>query len=126
MVKNLKDDKDGREYTKKYYDLIPESTKLQDYNQDLVNMSLRLMGDGLEKKPYLAEEVYDETVPNVLKLLKLYKDNPEIQENGYKILTLMAKNNVFSSAIMNNGLLDCLKNTLDNASNGDETNNVID
>ena len=36
------------------------------------------MGDGLEKKPYLAEEVYDETVPNVLKLLKLYKDNPEI------------------------------------------------
>ena len=78
MVKNLKGDKDGREYTKKYYDLIPESTKLQDYNQDLVNMSLRLMGDGLEKKPYLAEEVYDETVPNVLKLLKLYKDNPEI------------------------------------------------
>ena len=38
----------------------------------------------------------------------------------------MAKNNVFSTGMMNNGLLDCLKSTLENASNGDETNNVID
>ena len=45
------------------------------------------MGDGLEKKPYLTEEVYDETVPTVPNLLKLYKDNLEIQENRYKILS---------------------------------------
>jgi len=126
LVKNLKNDKDGRDYTKKFYDLIPESTKLQDYNPDLVNMSLKLMNDGLLKKPYLTEEVYDETVPNVLNLLKLYKDSPEIQENGYKILSLMAKNNVFSSAMMNNGLLECLKNTLENASNEESTNDIID
>ena len=32
MVKNLKDDNKGKEYTKKYYDLIPENLKAQDYN----------------------------------------------------------------------------------------------
>ena len=125
MVRNLKNDKDGRDYTKKFYDLIPESTKLQDYNPDLVNMSLKLMNDGLNRKPYLPEEVYDETVPNVLNLLKLYKDNPEIQENGYKILSLFAKNNVFSTAMMNNGLLDCMKGTLENALYSDGLNNDV-
>ena len=45
------------------------------------------MNDGLLKKPYLIEEVYDGTVPNIPNnLLKLYKDNPDIQENGYIII----------------------------------------
>ena len=114
MVKNLKDDSKGKEFTKKFYDLIPESTKLQDYNPDLVLMSLKLMHDGLVKKPYLVDEVYDETVPNTLNLMKLYKDNPEIQENGYKILSLFAKNNVFASSMISNGLLDVVKDTLEN------------
>jgi hypothetical protein len=34
--------------------------------------------------------------------MKLYKDNPEIQENGYKILSLFAKNNVFASSMISN------------------------
>ena len=114
LVKNLKDDNKGKEYAKKFYDLIPESTTLQDYNPDFVNMSLKLMNDGLVKKPYLVDEVYDQTVPNVLNLLKLYKDNPEIQENGFKILSLFAKNHVFSSYMIENGLLDVMKNTLEN------------
>ena len=114
LVKNLKDDNKGKEYTKKFYDLIPESTKIQDYNPDLVLMSLKLMHDGLVKKPYLVDEVYDETVPNTLNLMKLYKDNPEIQENGYKILSLFAKNNVFASSMISNGLLDAIKDTLEN------------
>ena len=49
------------------------------------------MNDGLERKPYLKEEIYDETVPTILNLLNIYKYNPEIQENGYKILSLMVK-----------------------------------
>ena len=114
LVKNLKDDSKGKEYTKKFYDLIPESMKVQDYNPDLVLMSLKLMHDGLVKKPYLVDEVYDETVPNVLNLLKLYKDNPEIQENAYKVLSLFAKNNVFASSMLSNGLLDVIKDTLEN------------
>ena len=87
---------------------------MQDYNPDLVLMSMKLMHDGLVKKPYLVDEVYDETVPPTLNLLKLYKDNPEIQENGYKILSLFAKNNVFGSAMISNGLLDVIKDTLEN------------
>ena len=114
IVKNLKDDSKGKEYTKKFYDLIPESTKCQDYNPNLVNLSLKLMHDGLIKKPYLVNEVYEETVPTVLNLLKLYKDNPEIQENGYKILSLFASNAAFASGMINNGLLDVIKETIEN------------
>ena len=126
MVRNLKDDNKGKEYAKKFYDLIPETIKVQDYNPDLVLMSLKLMNDGLHKKPYLVDQVYDETVPTVLNILKLYKDNPEIQETGYKILSEFARNNIFSSAMINNGLLDVMKDTLENALFSDEMkDNVI-
>jgi len=114
LVKNLKDDAKGKEYTKKFYDLIPETTKCQDNNPDLVNLAMKLMHDGLVKKPYLVDEVYEETVPNMLNLLKLYKDNPEIQENGYKILSLFSKNPTFAAGMVNNGLLNVIKETLDN------------
>ena len=114
LVKNLKDDAKGKEYTKKFYDLIPETTKCQDNNSDLVNLAMKLMHDGLVKKPYLVDEVYEETVPNMLNLLKLYKDNPEIQENGYKILSLFSKNPTFAAGMVNNGLLNVIKETLDN------------
>ena len=127
MVRNLKDDNKGKEYAKKFYDLIPESIKVQDYNPDLVLMSLKLMNDSLNKKPYLIDHVYDETVPTVLNILKLYKDNPEIQENGYKILSAFARNNIFSSAMINNGLLDVMKDTLQNTLFSDEMkDNVIE
>ena len=59
-------------------------------------------------------EVYEETVPNTLNLLKLYKDNPEIQENGYKLLSLFAKNPTFAQNMVNNGLLDVVKETIEN------------
>ena len=75
---------------------------------------MKLMHDGLVKKPYLVDEVYDETVPNILNLLKLYKDNPEIQENGYKILSLFAKKPNFANGLVNNGLLDVIKETIEN------------
>ena len=114
LVKNLKDDGKGKEYTKKFYDLIPESTKAQDYNPDLVNLTTKLMHDGLVKKPNLVDEVYEETVPHTLNLLKLYKDNPEIQENGYKLLSLFTKNPSFTQNMVNNGLLDVMKETIEN------------
>ena len=116
LVKNLKDDNKGKEYSKKFYELVPESTKCQDQNADLVLISLKIMNDGLEKKPFLVEQVYDETAPSTLSLLKLYKDNAEIQENGYRILSLFAKNKVFSTMMINNGILSTIKETLENAS----------
>ena len=115
LVKNLKDDPKGLEYTKRFYDLIPESTKCQDNNPDLVLLSMKLMHDSLEKKPVLVDEAFDETVPVVLSLMKLYKDNPEIQEKGYSILSQFAKNKVYAAALVNNGILPTIKETLENA-----------
>ena len=115
LVKNLKDDARGKEFSKKFYELIPESTKCQDHDKDLVLLSLKLMHDGLVKKPYLVEETYDETVPTTLSLLKLYRDNPDVQENGYSILSLFGKNKPFAASMINNGILPTIKETLDNA-----------
>ena len=128
ITQNLKSDGKGREYAKKFYDIIPESTQLQDYNPELVNTSLKLMHDSLLKKPELVANVFDETVPNALNLLKIYKDNPEIQENGVKLLELFAKNNTFSSAMIDNGLLDIMKDTVQNALYSDSYNkdNIIE
>ena len=114
LVKNLKGDEKGREYTKRFYDLIPESTKCQDNNPDLVLYSMKLMNDSLEKKPELVDEAYDETVPVVLSLMKLYKDYPEIQEQGYGILSQFAKNRVYSAGLINNGILPIIHETLEN------------
>jgi len=60
---------------------------------------MKLMSDGLAKKPSLIDEVYDETVPVVLSLMKLYKDNPEIQKLGYNILSQFAKNKVYAASL---------------------------
>ena len=72
------------------------------------------MHDGLYKKPYITDLVYDEAVPNLLNLLKLYKDNPEIQNNVYQTLALFAKNKVYGSSMVNSGLLNSIKDTLEN------------
>ena len=115
LVKNLKDDDKSKEYCKKYYSLIPESTKCQDQNKDLVLLSLKLMHDCLEKKPNLVDEVYDETVPVILSLLKLYKDNPDIQENGYSILSIFGNNKIFGGLMINNNILPTIKESLESA-----------
>ena len=115
LIKNLKGDAQGRQYTKQFYSLIPESTKCQDHNPDLVLLSMKLMSDGLAKKPNLIDEVYDETVPVVLSLMKLYKDNPEIQKLGYNILSQFAKNKVYAASLVNNGILPAIHQTLENA-----------
>ena len=115
LVKNLKDDKQGKEYTKRFYDLIPESTKCQDHNPDLVLLSLKLMNAGLDKKPYLIDQTYDTTIPDVLSILKLYKDNAEIQEAGYGLLSHFGKNKIYASCLINNGLLPTIQETLENA-----------
>ena len=115
LIKNLKEDPQGKQYTQQFYSLIPESTKCQDHNPELVLLSMKLMSDGLAKKPFLIDEVYDETVPVVLSLMKLYKDNPEIQKLGYNILSQFAKNKVYAASLINNGILPAIHQTLENA-----------
>ena len=117
LVNNLKDN--DKAYVRKFYDLINDSTKLQDWNPDLVEPALKQMYDGLTKKPFLVDQVPEETIPNVMNLLKVYKDNPDIQDECYKILDMFSKNAAFSQAMMNSGLIGSVKETLANQSLND-------
>jgi hypothetical protein len=114
LVQNLKNDNKGKEYSKRFFDLIPESTTCQDQNPELVLLSLKLMNDGLDKKPFLVEETFETTIPDVLSLLKLYKDNADIQEAGYGVLSHYGKNKVCAASLINNGILPQIKETLEN------------
>ena len=110
LLKTIK----NNDYISKFFDLISESTKCQDWNVPLIIMALKSMHEGLIKHSFLIDEVFDDTVPNLFNLLKLYKDNADIQVHCYKILALFAKNGVYSYSMVNSGLMDNIKETLDN------------
>ena len=64
LVNNLNEN--NKDFIKKFYDLINESTKLQDYNPEVILPALKQMNDGISKKPFLVDQVADKTIPNVL------------------------------------------------------------
>lgn len=117
LVNNLKDN--NKDFAKKFYELINDSTKLQDWNPEVVLPALQKMDDGLTKKPYLTDEVGEKTIPNVLNLLKLYKDNPEIQDVAYNLLNKFSQKNAFALSMVNSGLVGSVKETLQNANFND-------
>ena len=112
IMKNIKD----KSYIEKFFVLINESTKCQDWNVKLVIMALRLMLLALKTHPELSDDdyVYDDTVPNLYNLLDLYKNNAYINILIYKILAFFAKNKENSKSMINSGLFVHIKDSLEN------------
>ena len=110
LVKNITN---NNEYNIKFYGLIVESIKCQDWNVTLINDALKVMYDGMIIHTFLQDEVFDDTMPTIFNLLELYKDNVDVLINCYKILALFAKNQVFSYSMVNAGLMTYVKETLE-------------
>ena len=105
----------NNEFVKKFYDLISESIKCQDWNVNLILIALKLIHSGLTKNNFLIDEVFDDTCSNIFNLLSLYKDNVEIQANCLKILSIFSKfSNIYSYSMVNSGILINIKECLDN------------
>ena len=113
IIKNTNNS--NNEFVKKFYDLISESIKCQDWNVNLILIALKLIHAGLTKNNFLIDEVFDDTCSNIFNLLVLYKDNVEIQANCLKILSIFSKfSNIYSYSMVNSGILINIKECLDN------------
>ena len=116
----------NNEFIKKFYDLISESIKCQDWNVNLILIALKLIHTGLTKNNFLIDEVFDDTCSNIFNLLALYKDNVDIQANCIKILSIFSKySNIYSYSMVNSGILlnirDCLNNEIFNQNKKSKT-----
>jgi hypothetical protein len=80
----------------------------------------------LTVNPQLIDDVFDDNMQCLFNLLKLYKENTEIQMYCYKILSLFGKNFIYSYTMVNAGLIDFIKETLDSeAANESKTKHLI-
>jgi hypothetical protein len=108
-----------------FFDLVAESIKCQDWNENLIKIALKIMNEGLDKKP-LVDKVNEQIISHVTNILKSYQDNYEIQINSYKLLTYFANDEhvlAFSNII--NSLLKQIKQSLSNIliNNNEESEN---
>ncbi|MCQ2815881.1 MAG: hypothetical protein MJ252_01320 [archaeon] len=105
---------DDKEYIKKFFLLEAESTKCQDWNTPLITNALKSMYEDLVSHPFLADQVYEDIFPLLINIQTVNKDNPDIQSNVYKILSLFSQNNVYGYTMLNGGLMETIKNSLEN------------
>ena len=109
IIMNLID----KNYAKMFFDLVADSIKFQDWNTNLIKMSLKIIDESLDKNPFLVNSVNENLISNIINILKAYKDDYEIQLNCYKILSFFANDEHTSSfSGMINKLLQQIKQSL--------------
>ena len=96
----------------KLYFLINESIKIQDFMISLILMTLNLLYEVLLLFPYLIQEVFEMTMLSLFNIIRNHT-NPDIVLLCYKILILFAKNYIYSFTMVNSGLVELFKKTLD-------------
>jgi hypothetical protein len=106
FVKDLSD-------KKKLFMIILKSVQIQDSDIDLLTMALKVISDSLQKDKSLVDEVFDDSLQNILNLLKNNRDKLEVQIYCYKILTIFGTNYIYSYTMISEGLIEEVKASLD-------------
>ena len=117
LLKNINSHDNENESIIKFFTLVNESTKCQDWNNQLVLMSLKYLLEGMNKHTFLSKDdfIFSDTVPNLFNLLDIYKDNIRVQVLIYKILSYFANGNEMShSMIKQSNLFLHVKESLNN------------
>ena len=101
-------------YTQRYYLLALEGMNCQDWNIDLVSLSLKIIKESLESHEDLRNDVFEQTKQSVLNILRIYPNSLEVQKLCYEILTVFAENKVLSFNIINSDVMESLRETMAN------------
>ena len=104
-----------KKYIIMFFDLVAESIKCQEWNSNLIKSALKIMDEGLDKKPFIIDSVNDQLISSIIYILKVYKDKYDIQLLCYKILSFFATDkHVEAFSVIIKELLQQIKNSLSN------------
>ena len=90
-----------------FFDIVAESIACHEWSLNLIKLALKIMYESLDKKPFIADSVNDKLIPNIINILKLNKNDNEVQLFCYKILSFFATDNHVSE--FSGGINDLLK-----------------
>ena len=105
---------DSKLYTIKYYLLVIDGLNCQDWNEELVKMTLEIMRDALKLHENIRTDVFDPSKQSIFNILRLYNNNAEIQELCYNILAIFAESHNTAFLIVNSDIMELIRDTLNN------------
>ena len=100
--------------SEKYYLLCLEGLNCQDWNLDLVLLSLKIIKENLISREDLRNDVFEQTKQSVMNILRIYLNSLEIQILCFEILSTFAENKVLSFNIVNSDIMESIRDTLGN------------
>ena len=103
-----------KQLSEKYYLLCLEGMNCQDWNLDIVLLSLKILKENLISHEDLRNDVFEQTKQSVLNILRIYMNYLEIQTLSYEILTVFSENKVLSFDIVNSDIMESIRDTLSN------------
>ena len=110
----LKVCKDDKNLAEKYYLLCLEGLNCQDWNLDIVLLSLKIIKDNLISNEDFRKDIFEQTNKSILNILRIYLNSLEIQILSFEILTDFAENKVLSFNIVNSDIMESIRDTLSN------------
>ena len=96
----------------KLYQLIGESIKIQDWNIQLIIMTLKLIYEILQSGSVQIDDIFEETMHSMLNLIRNHND-PDIVILCYSILSLFSKIYIYSYVMVSNNIVEMIKGTLE-------------
>ena len=104
----------NKQLSEKYYLLCLEGLNCQDWNLDIVLLSLKIIKENLISHEDLRNDVFEQTKQSVLNILRIYLNSLEIQILCFEILTVFAEDKVLSFNIVNSDIMESIRDTLSN------------
>ena len=98
----------------RYYSLALEGINCQDWNEQLILLTLIIVKECLIQHEDLRSEVFENTEHTILNVLKLFQNNLIIQIIGYEILVLFTENGTYAYSLANTDIFSSIRSTLSN------------
>ena len=98
----------------RYYSLALEGINCQDWNEQLILLTLIILKECLIQHEDLRSEVFENTEHTILNVLKLFQNNLIIQIIGYEILVLFTENGTYAYSLANTDIFSSIRSTLSN------------
>ena len=105
---------DSKLYTQKYYLLVIDGLNCQDWNENLVKLTLEIMRDSLKQHEDIRNDVFDPSKQSLFNILRLYNNNAEIQGLCYDVLSIFAESHNIAFLIVNSDIMELIRDTLNN------------